>query len=81
MAELIRDYSRMGDVGVIALCCLVFILLTCSYVSRTRSYRIFSAIVGFVFLAAIINIGYHELYRKPEIAQQAEIAKIGRAHV
>ena len=53
----------MGDVGVVALCCTVFILLMFSYVSKTRSYRIFSAIIGFVLLAAIDNIGYHELLR------------------
>ena len=61
--QVIRSYSRMGDVGVIALCCVVFILLMWSYVNKTRSYRIFSGIVGFVLLAAIDNIGYHELLR------------------
>lgn len=60
---LIREYSRMGDVGVIALCCTVFVLLAFSYISRTKSYRIFNAIVGFILLAAIVNIGYHELLR------------------
>ena len=59
----IRSYSRMGDVGVIALCCVIFILTIFSYVNRTRSYRIFNAIVGFIVLAAVDNIGYHELLR------------------
>ena len=62
-SELIRTYSRMGDVGVIALCCVVFILLTFSYVNKTRGYQIFSGIIGFIVLAAIVNIGYHELLR------------------
>ena len=53
----------MGDVGVIALCCVVFILLMFSYVNKTQSFRIFCAIVGFIVLAAIDNIGYHELLR------------------
>ena len=61
--SLIRAYSRMGDVGVIAICCTVFVLLTFSYINRTKSYRIFNAIVGFIMLAAIVNVGYHELLR------------------
>lgn len=59
----IRSYSRMGDVGVIALCCTVFVLLLFSYINRTKSFRIFNAIIGFILLAAIVNIGYHELLR------------------
>ena len=67
---LIRNYSRMGDVGVIALCCTVFVLLTFSYINRTKSYRIFNAIVGFILLAAIVNIGYHELLRVYPLEQK-----------
>ena len=59
--ELIRLYSRMGDVAVIALCCVVFILLIFSYVNRTKSFYIFFGIVFILVLAAIDNIGYHEL--------------------
>ena len=55
------SYSRMGDVGVIALCIVVFILLNTSRVSRTRSYRIFCGIVGLLMLAAVVNIGFHEI--------------------
>lgn len=57
----LANYSRMGDVAVIAVSCVIFILLGTSYVVRNKSYRIFSAMVGFVFLAAIVNIGFHEL--------------------
>lgn len=61
--DALDKYSRMGDVGVLALCCLIFIMLACSYVKRGTSYRIFSAIIGTIFLAAICNVGYHELLR------------------
>ena len=59
----------MGDVAVIALCCIVFILLSSSYINRNKSFRIFSAIVGMVFLAAVVNIGYHFLieYENPNL--------------
>ena len=59
--ELIRLYSRMGDVAVIALSCVVFILLMFSYVNKTKSFYIFFGIVFILVLAAIDNIGYHEL--------------------
>ena len=59
----IASYSRMGDVGVVALCIMVFILLSTSYVIRNKSYRVFNAIVGFIFIAAIINIGFNEVYK------------------
>ena len=56
-----ESYSRMGDVSVIGICIIIFVLLSTSYVKRTKAFRIFSAIVGLLFLAAIISVGYHEL--------------------
>lgn len=58
---LFDNYTRMGDVSVVAICCVIFILLSTSYVSRNVSYRIFAALVGNLFVAAILNIGYHDL--------------------
>lgn len=63
------NYNRVGDVGVIAICCVIFILLSSSYVSRSLAYRIFSALVGFLFIAAIMNIGYHDLLLLHDPAQ------------
>ena len=62
IANEIAKYNRMGDVGVVALCIMVFILLSTSYVVRNKSYRVFNAIVGFIFVAAIINVGFGEVY-------------------
>ena len=67
----IGNYSRMGDVGVIAICTVVFILLTTSYVVRTKSFRIFSGIIGFVLLAAVVNIGFHELIGTEYVANNS----------
>ena len=53
----------MGDLSTIAICTVVFILLGTSYVVRNNSFRIFSAIVGCIFLAAFIHVGYNELTR------------------
>lgn len=60
-ANVMDNYSRMGDVSVIAVTIVVFILLITSYVIRNKSYRIFAAIIGFIFLAALVNIAFHEL--------------------
>ena len=55
------NYNRMGDVGVVAICVVIFILLMSSYVKRTRSFRIFACLLGVLFEAAVLNIGYHDL--------------------
>ena len=55
------NYTPAGDVAVIALCLVVVILLVTSYVSRTRSFRIFMNIVGALVIAALVDILYHGL--------------------
>ena len=53
------NYTRGGDVAVMALCLVMGILLLTSYVSRTRAYRIFTNIIVMLFIAALVNIGFH----------------------
>ena len=53
------NYSLAGDVAVLAICAVIFILLITSFVSRTRSFRIFQNIVFLLALAAAFNISYH----------------------
>ena len=59
----LNGYSRMGDLAVAAICCIIFILLGTSYVKRTKEYRIFSAIVGIILVAAGINIAFNYVVR------------------
>ena len=60
MMEVTFDnYTRAGDVAVMALCVVMGILLLTSYVTRTRAYRIFTNIIVMLFVAALINIGFH----------------------
>ena len=63
------NYMRAGDVAVIAICLIMVILLFTSYVSRTRSFRIFVSIICLLVAAALVNIIYHELLirNNPEI--------------
>ena len=55
------NYSPAGDLAVLAICLVMVILLLTSYVSRTRSLRIFLTIIFQLVAAAIINIIYHVL--------------------
>ena len=58
-----ENYTRTGDFAVIAICTVMIILLFTSYVSRTKSYRIFSGIIAVLIIAAFVNIVYHEMVR------------------
>ena len=59
-----ENYTRAGDVASIAVCLVIVILLTTSYVSRTRSFHIYMNIIFSIVAAALINIFYHELLTK-----------------
>lgn len=58
-----ENYTRTGDFAVIAICTVMIVLLFTSYVSRTKSFRIFSSIIAVLILAALVNIFYHEMVR------------------
>ena len=56
-------YTRTGDFAVIAICTVMIVLLFTSYVSRTKSFRIFISIITVLVIAALVNIIYHEMVR------------------
>ena len=58
-----ENYTRTGDFAVIAICTVMIVLLFTSYVSRTKSFRIFSGIIAVLVATAFINIIYHEMVR------------------
>ena len=47
------NYTPAGDVAVVAICLVMVILLLTSYVSRTRSFRIFANILVSLVIAAL----------------------------
>ena len=59
----LENYTRTGDFAVIAVCAVMVVLLLTSYVSRTRSFRIFTNIIAVLMIAALVNISYHEVIR------------------
>ncbi len=65
----IVNYSIVGDVAVLAFCAIMFILLSASYVSRTRSFRIFTFIIFMLICAAVVDMVYHNLFTVANPAQ------------
>ena len=59
--HFIENYTRMGDVATIGICIVVFILLATSYVAHKRAAKIFFVIVGLVFTASILHVGFHQV--------------------
>lgn len=55
------NYILTGDVASIAVCCVIIILMLTSYISRTRSFRIFMTIVIQLIVASSVNIAYHQM--------------------
>ena len=58
---MFNNYTIWGDIAVIAICLVVFILLKSSYVSRTRKLSMFVNILVSLVIATAINIVYHAL--------------------
>ena len=57
-----NNYYPMGDVMVIAICVIIFILIGFSYVRKSRSFLYFIFINVTILLAAAVNIIYHVKY-------------------
>ena len=57
-----NNYYPLGDVMVIAICVIIFILIGFSYVRKSRSFLYFIFINVTILLAAAVNIIYHVKY-------------------
>ena len=57
-----NNYYPMGDIMVIAICVIIFILIGFSYVRKSRSFLYFIFINVTILLAAAVNIIYHIKY-------------------
>ena len=64
-------YSPAADIVVMAVCLVMVILIYFSYVSRTRSFRLFLETVCLVFLSATIDILFYANAAKPEFQIRA----------
>ena len=50
------DYSPVADMVVIAVCIVMIVLVTTSYVTKTKAYKIYLNIVYTLFFAALADI-------------------------
>ena len=58
------NYSIDGDIGVLAICAVIVILLSTSYIVRTRSFHVFISVIASLSTASVVNIVYHVLVAK-----------------
>ena len=56
------NYSPVGDIVVIAICIVMMILVATSYVTRTKSFKIFINMIVYLTLAAICDLIHHDWY-------------------
>ena len=72
------NYTAAGDVAVIALCAVVVILLTTSYVSRNRCFRIFINVIVCLVLAALVDLLYHRMlvHYVPSLRIQIYVSRV-----
>lgn len=56
------NYSPVGDLLVAAVCIMIFLLLSVSYVNKTKVFGVYVNIVIYLFLAALLDVFHHTLY-------------------
>ena len=54
-----ENYSPVGDLTVLAICLVSFILMRFSYNIKTRNYRILQTMVASLMIASFADVGYH----------------------
>ena len=64
-------YSPAADIVVSSICLVMIVLVIASYISRTRSLRLFLVMVGLVLAAACTDISFYMLAAMPGYAHAA----------
>ena len=60
------NYTPAADIVVAAICFVMIILVTCSYISRKRDSKLFLTMVGLVLASAWVNMLFYTLASIPE---------------
>ena len=61
------NYSPAADIVVAAICFVMIVLVGFSYISRTRSFKLFLTMVGLVLVAAWTDMAFYSLVTMPNI--------------
>ena len=60
------NYSPVGDIIVLAICFVMVILVSTSYVNKTKNYSLFLNMIVYLVLAAFCDIIHHDWYAHAE---------------
>ena len=63
---LFDNYTPAADIVVAAICLVMIVLVAFSYISRTRSSKLFLSMVGLVLFAAWTDITFYTIVAMPE---------------
>ena len=59
------DYLPVGDISVLALCFLIFILFLGTFVHRNTQYRQLRYSIWCIFAGTVANLVYHQMLKEP----------------
>ena len=59
--EYFDGYLPVGDISVIAVILCLVVLMTSTYITKSRNYLLYKIMLGFVFVAAASNLFFHTL--------------------
>ena len=57
----LERYSPIGDLTVVSVCLVMFVLILCSYVRKTRAFGIFMSLLGLLVLSAYSDVVFYSL--------------------
>ena len=63
--RLLENYSPAADIVVTAICFVMFVLISFSYITKTKSTKYFLSMVGLALGAAWSDIGFYVLSITP----------------
>ncbi len=58
------NYTPVGDILVMTICIVMLILVSVSYVTKTKNYSIFLTMISYLIFAAIANLAHHDWYTR-----------------
>ena len=59
------DYLPVGDISVLALCFLIFILFLGTFVHRNTQYRQLRYSIWCILAGTVANLVYHQMLKEP----------------
>ena len=56
-----QNYTPVGDITVLGMCLVVFVLMKLSFNVKSKNYRLLKIMMGCIMLASVSNVTYHML--------------------